>query len=123
MHGGLSLLLLGSSEDDGPRFTPVWPAESGLVVPGDAKGLSVTDVDGNGTPDFVVANNNDKLMICENQIESGNWRLTVVLRGKSGNPTAVGARITVTLQSGARQTAEIQAGSGYLSQSTNQQLI
>jgi len=120
MDGGLSLLLLGSGTNDGPRFTPVWPEQSGLVVASDAKGLAVTDLDGNGSPDFVVANNNNKLAIFENRIANECQRLNVVLRGKSGNPTAVGARITVTLQSGAARTIEIQSGSGYLSQSTSQ---
>ncbi|MEO8429082.1 MAG: VCBS repeat-containing protein, partial [Verrucomicrobiota bacterium] len=40
MDGGLSLLLRGNGDGS---FTPVWPKESGLVVPGDAKGLVVID--------------------------------------------------------------------------------
>ena len=35
-----------------------------------------------------------------------------------GNPTAVGARITVELADGSTQTSEVYAGSGYYSQST-----
>src|SRR6185369_8744905 len=38
MDGGLSLLLRGNGDGS---FTPVWPNESSLVVPGDAKGLIV----------------------------------------------------------------------------------
>jgi hypothetical protein len=42
-----------------------------------------------------------------------------VLRGTAGNPTAVGARITVELADGSAQTSEVYAGSGYYSQSTS----
>ncbi|MCH7685124.1 MAG: ASPIC/UnbV domain-containing protein [Planctomycetes bacterium] len=34
-----------------------------------------------------------------------------------GNPTAVGARVTVRRSNGQQQTAEVYAGAGYLSQS------
>ena len=43
-----------------------------------------------------------------------NLRLT----GKPGNPTAIGARVTVTRTDGSTQTAEVYAGGGYLSQSS-----
>lgn len=43
--GGLSQLLRG---DGHGHFTPVPPAESGLVVPGDAKALAVLDLDEDG---------------------------------------------------------------------------
>jgi hypothetical protein len=42
----------------------------------------------------------------------------IVLRGPAGNPTAVGARITVELADGSTLTSEVYAGSGYYSQST-----
>jgi hypothetical protein len=44
--------------------------------------------------------------------------LRVELRGPAGNPSAVGALITVRLASGSMQTSEVYAGSGYYSQST-----
>jgi hypothetical protein len=40
----------------------------------------------------------------------------VRLKGKPGNPTAVGARVTLVRSDGVRQTAEVSAGGGYLSQ-------
>ena len=43
----------------------------------------------------------------------------VKLRGKRGNPTAIGARISALLSDGSGQTAEVQAGGGYLSHSSN----
>ena len=42
----------------------------------------------------------------------------IVLDGPPGNPRAYGAKVTVVLDSGLRQTAEVTAGSGYLSQSS-----
>jgi hypothetical protein len=43
----------------------------------------------------------------------------VRLRGGPGNPTAIGARVTVLGEDGRSQTAEVYAGGGYLSQSTS----
>ena len=49
---------------------------------------------------------------------AGRHSLRILLRGPAGNPTAVGARITVELADGSAQTSEVYAGSGYYSQST-----
>ena len=48
--GGLSQLLRG---DGRGHFSPVPPAESGLVVPGDAKALAVLDLGNDGWPGFL----------------------------------------------------------------------
>ena len=116
MDGGISLLLVGHGDG---RFTPVWPNESGLIVPADAKGLAVTDLNNDGRPDFVVGINNAEPLTFENRGSRQNRVLTLRLRGKPGNPTAVGARVTITLNDGTTQTAEVNAGGGYLSQSTH----
>jgi hypothetical protein len=42
----------------------------------------------------------------------------ILLRGPAGNPTAVGAKITVELTDGSSLASEVYAGSGYYSQST-----
>ena len=44
---------------------------------------------------------------------------SVALRGRPGNPTAIGSRVTVKLGDGTTQSAEVHAGGGYLSQSTS----
>jgi hypothetical protein len=113
--GGLSQLLNG---DGRGNFAPEAPAESGLVVPGDAKALAVLDLDQDGWPDFVVTRNNSSTLAFHNGGVAGRRALRVVLRGPGGNPTAVGARVTVELADGSRQTNEVYAGSGYYSQST-----
>ena len=113
--GGLSQLLRG---DGHGHFTAVPAAESNLVVTGDAKALAVLDLDEDGWPDFVVTRNNNASLAFRNNSVSGHHSFRVVLRGPAGNPTAVGARVTVELTDGSTQTSEIQAGSGYFSQSS-----
>jgi hypothetical protein len=114
-HGGLSQLLRG---DGRGHFAPVPPAESNLLVPGDAKALVVLDLDRDDWPDFLVTRNNDSMLAFRNQGAAGRHSLQVKLQGPAGNPTAVGARLTVELTDGSTQTAEVYAGSGYSSQST-----
>jgi hypothetical protein len=113
--GGLSQLLLG---DGHGHFAAVGPATSGLVVPGDAKALSLLDLDQDGWPDFVISRNNDTTLAFHNKGVAGHEPLRILLRAGPGNPTAVGARITVELSDGSAQVGEVTAGSGYYSQST-----
>ena len=117
MAGGLSALLIGDGQGN---FEAAWPSQSGLVVPGDAKGLATADFNDDGWADFALSVNNAPLQIFENQEgrRTKNKPLSVTLRGKTGNPTAVGARLTVILTNGPTQTVEIHAGGGYLSQSS-----
>jgi hypothetical protein len=111
--GGLSQLLLG---DGRGSFTAVPPAASGLLVPGDAKALVAIDLNGDGRVDFLVSRSGEPTLAFENQSARGH-AFSVSLRGPAGNPTSVGARLTVELADGQIQTAEIAAGSGYFSQS------
>jgi len=62
MDGGVSLLLKG---DGLGGFHPVWPNESGLVVPGDARGIALTDLNGDARPDIVVTVNDAELKAFE----------------------------------------------------------
>ncbi len=115
MDGGLSLLLQGNGDG---TFTPVWPARSGLVVPQDAKGLAVSDFNNDGWPDFVIGVNNDHLLTFVHQGHERRQVLSIRLEGPFGNATAVGANVTFRPSNGPTQTAEVTAGSGYLSQSS-----
>jgi hypothetical protein len=112
--GGLGQLLLG---DGHGGFTAVAPAESGLVVPGDAKALAVVDIDRDGWPGFLVTRNNAAALAFVNAGVPGRGSLGIRLKGPAGNPTGVGARIAVELADGSSQAAEVCAGSGYYSQS------
>ena len=113
--GGLSQLLHG---DGHGHFAAVPVAASGLVVPGDAKALAVLDVDQDGWPDFLVTRNNSTTLAFRNQGREGGHSLGVRLRGRPGNPTAIGARISLEMRDGTTQTAEVFAGGGYFSQSS-----
>jgi enediyne biosynthesis protein E4 len=113
--GGLSQLLRG---DGRGGFTAVPAAESNLVVPGDAKALAVVDLDQDGWPDFMVTRNNGATLAFRNNRAAGGNSLRVILKGGPGNPSAVGARITLERADGKTYTCEVYAGSGYYSQST-----
>lgn len=113
--GGLSQLL---RVDGHGHFMPVPLRETGLVVPGDAKALAVADIDEDGWPDFLVTRNNDASMAFRNNGVIGHGSVGVSLRGAVGNPTSVGARITVEYADGSMQMSEVHAGSGYFSQSS-----
>jgi hypothetical protein len=114
--GGLGQLLTGNGDG---TFDPVWPLESGVIIPGDAKGLAATDIDGDGASDLVVAINDDSPVVLLNRIPSGTDTAVIRLRGRKGNPTAVGARVIAHLSDGTRHVAEVRAGGSYLSQSSS----
>ncbi|HEU5080580.1 MAG TPA: FG-GAP-like repeat-containing protein [Opitutaceae bacterium] len=122
--GGLSQLMLGDGQG---HFTPVSPAQSNLLVPGDAKALVALDLNDDGWPDFFVSRNNDSTLAFLNKggrsgsaaaPEGGRHFLRVELHEAAGNAAAVGSRVTVKLTDGKMQTSEVYAGSGYYSQST-----
>lgn len=115
MDGSVSLLLTGRGDG---TFEPIWPDASGFVVPNDGKSLTTTDLDDDGWPDILVGVNNNNLLAFSNTSEKTNSRLSLSLKGETENPTAVGARVTVHLSDGTTQSAEVSAGSGYLSQSS-----
>ena len=116
MDGGVSLLLDGNGDG---TFSAVWPHRSGLIVPGDAKSLSSVDLNRDGWVDFVIGVNDGPVQAFKNAGQSGNQPLAINLKGERGNLAAVGSRVTVTNASEQRQTAEVYAGGGYLSQSTS----
>ncbi|MGJ3244322.1 MAG: FG-GAP-like repeat-containing protein [Opitutales bacterium] len=113
--GGLGLLLTG---DGAGGFTPVPHRESGLVIPGDARGLGTLDVNGDGRPDLVAARNRATLLAFVQQPDvPGSGRpLAVRLAGPAGNPTGIGARVTAHYADGSSATQAVTAGSGYLTQ-------
>jgi hypothetical protein len=114
--GGLGWLLRG---DGAGSFAPLMPAESGFVVPGDARALASFDLNQDGWPDAVATRSNASTLAFLNLKRPARHSFGVVLQGLPGNPTAVGARLTLRLADGSSQVAEIDAGSGYLTHSTS----
>jgi len=114
--GGVSVML---QVDEQVQFTLVSPEQTGLVVTGDAKGLTVCDLNGDGWPDLVATQNNGRLLAFKNTAGKGTKPFAVKLQGPEGNTSAIGSHVTVTYSDGRKQVAEVYGGSGYLSQSTS----
>ena len=113
--GGVGLVL---RNDGRGRFTALDPAASGLLIPGDAKALVVTDLNADGWPDLVASRNDQPALGFQHRGLAGHRPLRIVLQGPPGNPTAIGAQLTLTLADGSTRTATVAAGSGYYSQSS-----
>jgi hypothetical protein len=113
--GGLSQLLRG---DGRGGFVPVPELMSGLVVPGDGKALATLDLQGDGWPSFLVSRNGDSTLAFRNRGIPGRNSVRVELRGAAGNPTAIGARVTMELTDGAARIEEVACGCGYYTQSS-----
>ena len=113
--GGLGQLLRGDGKGG---FAAVPAAESGLVVPGDAKALAVVDLDQDGWPDFLVTRNNGTTLAFRNNGIAGRHSVRIALNGHAGNPACIGSKVTLVHADGTSQAREVHAGSGYYSQST-----
>lgn len=115
-NNSVGLFLEGNGKGD---FTEVWPAESGFFVPEDSRSLAVADLNNDNWPDLVVGINDGPMKFFLNAEAGRKGRiLKVVLEGKKGNPTSVGATATLTTRDGRKQSQEVYAGGSYLSQST-----
>ncbi len=77
----------------------------------DARGLVVTDLDGDGDQDVVIARTVGPLAVYENrgQPAAGTW-LRVELRGQASNREGVGAVVIAHMASGRLQTKVVAAG-------------
>lgn len=115
MGGGLGWLLRSTGDR---QFEPVWPNQSGVVIPGDANGLALADYDGDGDQDAVVAINDGRYQLLENQSPGikDETPLTISVTGPPENELAVGALLTL-VGDGYRRSIELHAGGSYLGQS------
>jgi hypothetical protein len=84
-------------------------------VPRAARGVAIGDLDNEGSPDIVINCNNGACLLLRNQGGSGNHWLTVETVGVKSNRDGIGARISVTTASGAKQVAMVSTAGSYLS--------
>jgi hypothetical protein len=81
-----------------------------------ARGLAVGDLDGDGRPEVVIVNMNDKPSLFKNFGAHGHY-LNVALTGTVSNRSAIGARVVVS--AGNRKLLnEVMSGGSYYSQSS-----
>ena len=113
MRGGLGLLLRGRSDGS---FVVVPPLESGVILPQDARSIGLVDSNSKAGPLIVIGCNDTDAILLSPRPEKGCRLFSVRLRGPRRNPTGLGAKVTIAHASGLRQTAEVSAGGGYLSQ-------
>ena len=116
MNGGVSLLL----KNNEGHFSPIWPDKSHLLVSGDAKALTISDLNNDGLPDFHVSVNAGMAMVFEanpKQMNSEQF-LCLQLKGGAGNIDASGARVSLSGKSFPTVTQQVSSGGGYLSQSS-----
>jgi hypothetical protein len=94
------------TESAGPGFAPRRPS----------RGLAIGDLDGDGRPEIVIVNMNDKPTLLKNLGPRQN-AIAVTLTGTRSNRSAIGARCTVEA-GGRKQTAEVVSGGSYFSQNS-----
>ncbi|MEM7012570.1 MAG: FG-GAP-like repeat-containing protein [Verrucomicrobiota bacterium] len=98
---------------------PVEPRDSGMLVRGDAKAVSVVDINRDQVPDIVVGINNQAPQVYINQSVDPAESLRIRLKGFDGNSEAIGARVKLEIANVPTQIKEVAAGNGFLSQSTS----
>jgi enediyne biosynthesis protein E4 len=114
-NGGFGLLMRSVGRE---TMEPELPGASGLQIPGDARACASTDLNRDGAPDLMVAINDGPLHGFVNTATNSGRRLRLTLRGRKGNPQAVGAFVRVLDTKGSAQVAEVHAGGGFLSQNS-----
>ena len=114
MDGGTGALLKGLGDGN---FEAVRADRSGILAPGDAKGVALADVNDDQWPDLLIANNNSAMQVFESVPPAGVKSLRVELDAQSVLTT--GAFVKVELKSGKILIREVASGGSYLSQSSS----
>jgi hypothetical protein len=113
VDAGRGLLLLGNGAG---QFRPVSAAESGIAIYGEQRGCAVSDYDGDGRLDMLVAQPNNETKLLRNRRAKPGLR--VKIEGGSGNPQGIGAIVRPVTAAGAGAAQVVSAGSGYWSQNS-----
>jgi enediyne biosynthesis protein E4 len=82
-----------------------------------ARGAAYLDYDNDGDLDIAINVNNGPARLLRNNNGNRNDMLRMKLIGTRSNRDAIGARVTVTIASGAKMMEMVKTGSSYLSQS------
>ena len=86
-----------------------------VMAPHSSRGLTVGDIDNDGTLEVLVNNQNEPPSLWKQTRRApGHW-LTLKLVGTKSNRSAIGARVIVT-SGGRKQIDEVHSGGSYLSQ-------
>jgi len=89
-------------------------ATGALAVPRPSRGLAIGDLDGDGRPEAVILNMNDKPTVLKNTAGGAKF-LNIRLAGVKANRSAIGARVTVE-SAGHKQIDEVFSGNSFYSQ-------
>ena len=99
------------------RFTDVTEsAGPGFATRRPSRGLAIGDLDGDGRPEIVIVNMNDKPTLLKNVGPRQN-AIAITLTGTRSNRSAIGARCTVEA-GGRKQIAGVVRGGSYFSQNS-----
>jgi hypothetical protein len=94
------------TQSAGPGFAPRRPS----------RGLATGDLDGDGLPEIVIVNMNEKPTLLKN-IGPRQNAIAITLTGTRSNRSAIGARCTVEA-GGRKQIGEVVSGGSYFSQNS-----
>ncbi len=117
MDGGVSFVLEG---DGAGNFRPVWPNHSGLVIDGDAKALTVVDLNGDGRPDLVASLNNGTPATFDNTTDAEFVKIRLE---EAPGDLPPGTRLTLHRDDGEQQVLQMSGGGSYLSQSPGERFV
>ena len=115
---GVGLLLLG---DGAGGFRALSVGEAGVVVRGDQRGSAVADFDSDGRTDLAVSQNGGVTTLWRNS--RGEPGVRVRLIGPAGNPSAIGAWVSLSGNGWRGPARPVVAGSGYWSSDSPVQVL
>lgn len=119
IDAGRGLLLKGDGQG---AFEAIPGHESGIKIYGEQRGAATGDFNNDGKIDIAVTQNKDVTKLFQNNSDKSGVKIRLV--GPPENKNAVGSKIRVIYSDGTKGPArEIQAGSGYWSQSSFSQVF